>query len=205
MRMGMIVSIVIGSFLIVFSQTPLFVSLFPSCTFQIQISFNELRHILNLAQILAMRKQGSYVSPEATQNYMNASISVQGNDDLDSGENLQDLEKTSNGKKKPQSSVAKDKPSTFDGPAMITFDGDQTLYTDGANFDSNPRLARYILELLRNGVVVAVVTAAGYEYNVEKYEYRLSGLLNYFKDQGLLRKSVNGSSCSVVNVITLST
>mmetsp|Transcript_1756 Transcript_1756/g.4037 ORF Transcript_1756/g.4037 Transcript_1756/m.4037 type:complete len:511 (+) Transcript_1756:411-1943(+) len=151
----------------------------------IQISFNELRHILNLAQILAMRKQGSYVSPEATQNYMNASISVQGNDDLDSGNNLKDLEKNGNSKKKPQTSAAEDKSSTFDGPAMITFDGDQTLYTDGANFDSNPRLARYILELLRNGVVVAVVTAAGYEYNVEKYEYRLSGLLNYFKDQGL--------------------
>lgn len=59
------------------------------------------------------------------------------------------------------------------------------MYTDGANFDSNPRLARYLFQLLRHGVYVCVVTAAGYEYNVEKYEYRLSGLLNYFKQQGL--------------------
>jgi IMP and pyridine-specific 5'-nucleotidase len=32
---------------------------------------------------------------------------------------------------------------------------------------------------------VAVVTAAGYEYDVEKYEFRLSGLLNYFKSKKL--------------------
>lgn len=68
---------------------------------------------------------------------------------------------------------------------MITFDGDQTLYTDGANFESNPRLAFYIYQLLRHGVAVAVVTAAGYEYDVHKYEYRLSGLLHYFQQRGL--------------------
>jgi IMP and pyridine-specific 5'-nucleotidase len=32
---------------------------------------------------------------------------------------------------------------------------------------------------------VAVVTAAGYEYDVEKYEFRLSGLLRYFKSKKL--------------------
>lgn len=63
---------------------------------------------------------------------------------------------------------------------MITFDGDQTLYSDGANFESNPKLAFYIYQLLRHGVAVAVVTAAGYAYEVEKYELRLSGLLRYF-------------------------
>ena len=68
---------------------------------------------------------------------------------------------------------------------MITFDGDQTLYSDGANFESNPRLALYLYLLLRNGVTVAVVTAAGYEYQTEKYEHRLSGLLAYFRDCGL--------------------
>ena len=61
----------------------------------------------------------------------------------------------------------------------------QTLYSDGANFDSNPRLANYLFLLLRHGVTVAVVTAAGYEYKVEKYEYRLSGLLHFFKKKGL--------------------
>lgn len=73
----------------------------------------------------------------------------------------------------------------FNGPKMITFDGDQTLYSDGSNFDSNPRLASYLCQLLKQGVIVAVVTAAGYEYNVEKYEFRLSGLLNYFKAKKL--------------------
>ena len=73
----------------------------------------------------------------------------------------------------------------FNGPKMITFDGDQTLYSDGANFDSNPNLAQYLYQLLRQGVFVAVVTAAGYEYNAEKYEFRLSGLLNYFKSKNL--------------------
>ncbi|EEC47065.1 predicted protein, partial [Phaeodactylum tricornutum CCAP 1055/1] len=96
----------------------------------IQISFNEIRHILNLAQIMALRKN-------------------------------------------------------LNGPRLITFDGDQTLYADGANFDSNPRLANYLYLLLRHGVSVAVVTAAGYEYNVEKYEYRLSGLLHFFRQRGL--------------------
>jgi hypothetical protein len=68
---------------------------------------------------------------------------------------------------------------------MITFDGDQTLYSDGSNFDCNPRLASYLCELLKHGVIVAVVTAAGYEYNVDKYEFRLSGLLNYFRAKKL--------------------
>ena len=34
-------------------------------------------------------------------------------------------------------------------------------------------------------MIVAVVTAAGYEYNAEKYEFRLSGLLRYFKAKKL--------------------
>lgn len=123
-----------------------------------------------------MRKEDSDISEEVTQKYMDGSTSVDGNDDLTEGSFNHQKNGLSNGTSKK---------AQFNGPAMITFDGDQTLYTDGANFDSNPRLARYILELLRNGVVVAVVTAAGYEYNVEKYEYRLSGLLNYFKHQGL--------------------
>jgi IMP and pyridine-specific 5'-nucleotidase len=38
---------------------------------------------------------------------------------------------------------------------------------------------------LKHGVAVAVVTAAGYEYNVEKYEFRISGLLHYFQQRGL--------------------
>jgi IMP and pyridine-specific 5'-nucleotidase len=76
----------------------------------------------------------------------------------------------------------------LNGPRMITFDGDQTLYSDGANFESNPKLAFYIYQLLRHGVAVAVVTAAGYEYDVEKYELRLSGLLHYFQQHTLTQE-----------------
>jgi len=58
------------------------------------------------------------------------------------------------------------KPPQLNGPRLISFDGDQTLYSDGENFERNPRLANYLYQLLRHGVVVAIVTAAGYEYNV---------------------------------------
>ncbi|EED92089.1 predicted protein, partial [Thalassiosira pseudonana CCMP1335] len=93
------------------------------------ISFNEIRHILNLAQIIAM------IHPY----HMEEEIVVR----------------------------------------------NQTLYSDGANFESNPKLAKYLYLLLKHGVTIAVVTAAGYEYQSEKYELRLSGLLAYFKERGL--------------------
>jgi IMP and pyridine-specific 5'-nucleotidase len=113
----------------------------------ITISFNEIRHIMNLAQILAFCENRCET--------------------------------------KPEEEPCQDHPAQLDGPRLISFDGDQTLYSDGANFDSNPRLANYLYQLLRHGVAIAVVTAAGYEYNAEKYEYRLSGLLHYFKTRGL--------------------
>lgn len=75
--------------------------------------------------------------------------------------------------------------STLPGPKLVCFDGDQTLYSDGANFESNPKLAKYLYLLLKHGVTIAVVTAAGYEYQTPKYELRLSGLLAYFKYRGL--------------------
>jgi hypothetical protein len=71
------------------------------------------------------------------------------------------------------------------GAKLICFDGDQTLYSDGANFDKNQKLAKYLYLLLKHGVALAVVTAAGYEYQTMKYELRLSGLLTYFKEKGL--------------------
>jgi len=91
----------------------------------------------------------------------------------------------SSASKASQSQIDNDTVTTFKGPKMITFDGDQTLYSDGANFEGNPELANYLYLLLRNGVTLAVVTAAGYEYQVEKYETRLSGLLSFFKARNL--------------------
>ena len=85
-------------------------------------TFNEIRHVLNLAQVLALGKTLS----------------------------------------------------------LVSFDGDQTLYTDGGNFDSNDELARGIILLLKAGVRCALITAAGYGLDGSKYEIRLRGLLDRF-------------------------
>jgi IMP and pyridine-specific 5'-nucleotidase len=131
----------------------------------IQISFNELRHILNLAQIMALGPAKS--GGESPNPYDGSSM------DLLEGRTFE--------------AVMDDESQRahFNGPRLMTVDGDQTLYSDGANFSDNPRLAHYLYQLLRHGVCVAVVTAAGYEYAVEKYELRLSGLLQFFQERGL--------------------
>jgi len=150
------------------------------------ISFNEIRHILNLAQILAIRdiNKDDNKFYEARGGLRLTDVEEDGNDsnaDITtphSGEFLFEMD----------DSVSEEVPFSFNGPRMITFDGDQTLYSDGANFENNPRLANYLYLLLRCGVTVAVVTAAGYEYQAEKYELRLSGLLAYFKEMELPAK-----------------
>ena len=47
--------------------------------------------------------------------------------------------------------------------ALITFDGDKTLYEDGGNFVADSKLVRRLIFLLRAGLHVVVVTAAGCE------------------------------------------
>ena len=90
-------------------------------------SFNDIRHILNYAQILAIR-------------------------------------------------------STL---KLITFDGDQTLYSDGADFSHDSELVDLIISLLSHNVYVAVVTAAGYGHDNTRYEQRLRGLLDGIKSSSL--------------------
>eukprot|EP00981_Chlorochromonas_danica_P011412 scaffold3999_cov196-Ochromonas_danica.AAC.8 len=69
---------------------------------------------------------------------------------------------------------------------LITFDGDQTLYSDGGNFDAeNDELALGIINLLINNVKVAVITAAGYGLDGSKYEIRLAGLLERFVQEDM--------------------
>ncbi len=179
----------------------------------ITISFNELRHILNLAQIMAMRRGDNALNDnEEDEEELNSTLkdwekspgvlkgmipAVDDDDDglppdLDLGApataQLRSNGQTSSSLKSfhstSSSSTSVFLPS-FKGPKMITFDGDQTLYSDGSNFGSNPELANYLYILLRHGVTIAVVTAAGYEYATEKYELRLSGLLAYFKERNL--------------------
>ncbi|KAJ1458572.1 IMP-specific 5-nucleotidase [Pelagophyceae sp. CCMP2097] len=99
-------------------------------------SFNEIREILNMSQILAFRAPGAA-----------------GEFAADGAENV--------------------KTSTLD---FVSFDGDCTLYSDGKNFQ-DAELGFQIVRLLRSGVVVALVTAAGYGYDATRYERRLEGLL----------------------------
>jgi IMP and pyridine-specific 5'-nucleotidase len=116
-------------------------------------SFNEIRHMLNLAQVMAI------------------------------GTNLK----------------------------LMTFDGDQTLYSDGGNFENNRELAGAIIDLLAAGVAVAVVTAAGYGLDGPKYEVRLEGLLRAMENAKTLdsdsagRLFVLGGECNYLLRCELST
>lgn len=203
------------------------------------ISFNEIRHILNLAQIIAMihpySEGGTVKCPsfsfllgsngETTENNNGghrterqseadhaaleawASMGDTPRTDSEDGHDDSKEEEGDKNNKEQQSPrsqrrriESRDRSDTFaieeslsllptrttlPGPKLICFDGDQTLYSDGANFEENPKLAKYLYLLLKHGVTIAVVTAAGYEYEADKYELRLSGLLAYFKERGL--------------------
>ncbi|KAL8687677.1 MAG: hypothetical protein Q9218_006220 [Villophora microphyllina] len=60
---------------------------------------------------------------------------------------------------------------------LITFDGDVTLYDDGDSLaEENPVIPR-ILRLLRQGIRIGIVTAAGYT-DAKRYYERLRGLLD---------------------------
>eukprot|EP00571_Detonula_confervacea_P006102 CAMPEP_0172315944 /NCGR_PEP_ID=MMETSP1058-20130122/26754_1 /TAXON_ID=83371 /ORGANISM="Detonula confervacea, Strain CCMP 353" /LENGTH=567 /DNA_ID=CAMNT_0013030147 /DNA_START=203 /DNA_END=1906 /DNA_ORIENTATION=- len=203
------------------------------------ISFNEIRHILNLAQIIAM--MNPYSEPgdlssgpriallsgknnvafvdgggerterqsETDTRALEAWASMGSTPRRDSDDNTSNdsNSKEEEDKTKEQQSPRTQKPlesrdrsdscaieetlsllptrTTLPGPKLVCFDGDQTLYSDGANFEKNPKLAKYLYLLLKHGVAIAVVTAAGYEYQAEKYELRLTGLLDYFRERGL--------------------
>ncbi|KAJ3354192.1 IMP 5'-nucleotidase [Allomyces javanicus] len=73
---------------------------------------------------------------------------------------------------------------------LITFDGDMTLYDDGANFAEDSHLVNLLCDLLSvKGLHVAIVTAAGYT-EAERYEFRLSGLLKGMADRKLSATAV---------------
>ena len=60
---------------------------------------------------------------------------------------------------------------------LVTFDGDVTLYDDGACLTADNPVIPRILRLLQQGRKVGIVTAAGYE-DAPKYYERLWGLLD---------------------------
>src|SRR5690349_1051962 len=67
-------------------------------------------------------------------------------------------------------------------------DGDMTLYDDGTSFTENSPLIPLLISLMRAGLRVAIVTAAGYPGDAGKYEERLMGLLRVFDQQKLSEK-----------------
>lgn len=190
------------------------------------ISFNEIRHILNLAQIIAMiqpegegpslllgemkidernevevlnysqqknvdgnvcnnESHESSTSPDEGQNQRHPLASVPPLQPPRSHRPLDYHQRTESDAIEETLNLLPILHKPLPGPKLICFDGDQTLYSDGANFEKSPKLAKYISMLLQHGVTIAVVTAAGYEYQAAKYELRLSGLIAYFKERNL--------------------
>lgn len=68
---------------------------------------------------------------------------------------------------------------------LVTFDGDVTLYDDGACLTADNPVIPRILRLLAQGRKVGIVTAAGYE-EAPKYYGRLQGLLDAVYESGTL-------------------
>lgn len=71
---------------------------------------------------------------------------------------------------------------------LVTFDGDVTLYDDGACLTAGSPVIPRILRLLEQGRKVGIVTAAGYE-DAPKYYGRLQGLLDAVHDSTALTPS----------------
>lgn len=67
------------------------------------------------------------------------------------------------------------------GLELVTFDGDVTLYDDGANLNADSPVIPRIIRLLQQGIKVGIVTAAGYTDEAKYYE-RLQGLLDVMRD-----------------------
>uniref|UniRef100_M4BE62 IMP-specific 5'-nucleotidase 1 n=1 Tax=Hyaloperonospora arabidopsidis (strain Emoy2) TaxID=559515 RepID=M4BE62_HYAAE len=61
---------------------------------------------------------------------------------------------------------------------LVTFDADDTIYEDGGSIRQTSRMVQIIVELLQRGIVVSLVTAAGYPGNPGRYEQRLRGILD---------------------------
>jgi IMP and pyridine-specific 5'-nucleotidase len=68
---------------------------------------------------------------------------------------------------------------------LVTFDADGTLYQDGKHFEDDNKMIDKIIQLMELGIHVAIVTAAGYPGQPEKFEERTRGLLDQFKKQKL--------------------
>lgn len=62
---------------------------------------------------------------------------------------------------------------------MVTFDADDTIYSDGGSIVKDCDMTKVIVQLLQNGIYVSLVTAAGYPNQPERFEQRLCGVRDF--------------------------
>ena len=61
--------------------------------------------------------------------------------------------------------------------SLLTLDADNTIYSDGGTLTFDAPIVPLLVRILRTGVRVAIVTAASYPGQPERFEARLEGLL----------------------------
>mmetsp|Transcript_13543 Transcript_13543/g.37499 ORF Transcript_13543/g.37499 Transcript_13543/m.37499 type:complete len:301 (-) Transcript_13543:37-939(-) len=66
--------------------------------------------------------------------------------------------------------------------SMLTFDADDTIYEHGMDLEQDSWIVDALLTLMQEGIVIAVVTAAGYPGKPERYAARFRGLLDRMKE-----------------------
>ena len=91
---------------------------------------------------------------------------------------------------------------------LITFDADGTLYNDGAHVEQDALIIAKLISLLDAGVHVAIVTAAGYPGEEARFEQRLAGLLDAFRDRRVsaaaaARFHVMGGEVGALNFVSI--
>ncbi|KAE9030890.1 hypothetical protein PR002_g9774 [Phytophthora rubi] len=82
---------------------------------------------------------------------------------------------------------------------LVTFDADDTIYEDGGSISKSSRMVQIIVQLLRRGVVVSLVTAAGYPGKPQRYEQRLRGILDALEELTMEERArflVMGGECN---------
>lgn len=97
--------------------------------------------------------------------------------------------------------------SAADTLKLVTFDADGTLYADGCHMDQDNEMVELLIQLMRNGLYVAIVTAAGYPEQPERFEQRMEGLLQMFRDQKLPKELTDrfllmGGECNYLLRVT---
>lgn len=68
---------------------------------------------------------------------------------------------------------------------LATFDGDVTLYDDGMSLEPSSPIIPRLIDLMRRGIMIGIVTAAGYT-TPDLYHARLHGLLDAIATSPLL-------------------